>query len=100
MAVDWVSSSQIGMTDPKAVQHLTLVKRGNTFEGTAGGDAIFVEEWTSDRTGGYTSARRINFESIEALGGWCKSMEQARDSDDTSVGNSMFQISCCEYYNI
>eukprot|EP01083_Nonionella_stella_P064006 166429_1 len=98
IAVDWVSSSQIGTIDSKAVQHLTLVKRGNTFEGTTdGGDAIFVEEWMDDRTGGYKSARRIKFDSIEALGGWYKSMEQARDSDDTSGGDSMFQIAWCEY---
>uniref|UniRef100_A0A7S3PXL9 Stress-response A/B barrel domain-containing protein n=1 Tax=Chaetoceros debilis TaxID=122233 RepID=A0A7S3PXL9_9STRA len=97
IAVDWVSSSQIGTRDSNAVQHLTLVKRGNNFEGIDGGDAIFVEEWMSDRTRGYKSARRIKFDSIEALGRWYKSMEQARDSDDTSGGDSMFQIAWCEY---
>ena len=79
------------------MQHLTLVKQGNNFEGIDGGDAIFVEEWMSDRTRGYKSARRIKFDSIEALGRWYKSMAQARDSDDPRGGDSMFQIAWCEY---
>lgn len=78
-----------------AVQHLTLVKHDNIFDSTHGGGVIFVEEWMSDRTGGYKSACRIKFDSIEAFSGWYKNMKPVRDSNDTSGGDSMLQIAWC-----